>query len=102
MTDSGAGLLVALCGLAVGSDGLVVLRRTCVEGLSAEGRTLWTLPVPAPPVRWGVALTGQHCVVTLTNGLVLLNVSSFIQQIVIGVILVSAVAFDQYAASQRR
>ena len=45
----------------------------------------------------GVLLIG-----VLKNGLVLLNVSSFIQMIVIGVILVTAVAFDQYAASRRR
>ncbi|MFQ5972619.1 MAG: ABC transporter permease [Alphaproteobacteria bacterium] len=45
----------------------------------------------------GVLLIG-----VLKNGLVLLNVSSFIQMIVIGVILVAAVAFDQYAASRRR
>ena len=31
-----------------------------------------------------------------------LNVSPFIQQIVIGLILVAAVAFDQYAAARRR
>jgi ribose transport system permease protein/inositol transport system permease protein len=31
-----------------------------------------------------------------------MNVSSFVQQIVIGVILVAAVAFDQYAAARRR
>ena len=36
------------------------------------------------------------------NGLVLMNVSSFIQQILIGLILVAAVAFDQYAAARRR
>ena len=40
----------------------------------------------------GVLLIG-----VLRNGLVLLNVSSFVQQIVIGVILVAAVAFDQFA-----
>lgn len=33
----------------------------------------------------------------LTNGLVLLNVSSFIQQIVIGITLVAAVTLDQFA-----
>ena len=41
-------------------------------------------------------------VCVLTNGLVLLNVSSFIQQIVIGVILVAAVAFDQFAVEKRQ
>ncbi len=47
-------------------------------------------------------IVGACLIGVLTNGLVLLNVSSFVQQIVIGVILVSAVAFDQYAAKRRR
>ncbi|MHC4178491.1 MAG: outer membrane protein assembly factor BamB family protein [Planctomycetota bacterium] len=57
-------------GLAVGADGLVVLHQKSVEGVSADGRSLWTAQLPAPPVRWGVALTGQQCVVTLSGGLV--------------------------------
>jgi outer membrane protein assembly factor BamB len=57
-------------GLAVGADGLVVLHAKRVEGLSAEGRSLWSVPLPAPPVRWGVALTRKHCVVTLSDGTV--------------------------------
>ncbi len=40
----------------------------------------------------GVLLIG-----ILRNGLVLLNVSSFVQMIIIGAVLVAAVAFDQYA-----
>ena len=59
-----------VCGLAVGADGLVVLHQKSVEGVSADGRSLWTVPLPAPPVRWGVALTGKECVVTLSDGLV--------------------------------
>jgi outer membrane protein assembly factor BamB len=55
-------------GLAVGTNGLVVLYRDSVEGLSADGRSLWGVPLPAPPVRWGIALTARECVVTLTNG----------------------------------
>ena len=47
-------------------------------------------------------VVGALLIGVLRNGLVLLNVSSFVQQIVIGVILVSAVAFDQYAGSRRR
>ena len=46
--------------------------------------------------------TAPDPLVLLTNGLVLLNVSSFVQQIVIGVILVAAVAFDQFAAEKRQ
>ncbi|NQT14246.1 MAG: hypothetical protein HQ582_15935, partial [Planctomycetes bacterium] len=59
-----------VCGLAVGSDGLVVLHQKSVEALALDGRSLWTMPLPATPVRWGVALTGNHCVVTLSEGLV--------------------------------
>ncbi|WP_421723563.1 ABC transporter permease [Bauldia sp.] len=46
-------------------------------------------------------LIGALLLGVLTNGLVLLNVSSFIQQVIIGIILVAAVAFDQFAASRR-
>lgn len=59
-------------GLAVGSDGLVVLHEDCVEGLSPEGKTLWTTALPCPPVRWGVALSGDGVVVSLTDGRVVL------------------------------
>ncbi len=44
---------------------------------------------------------GALLIGVLRNGLVLLNVSSFIQQIVIGLILVAAVAIDQSAARRR-
>jgi ribose transport system permease protein/inositol transport system permease protein len=44
---------------------------------------------------------GALLIGVLRNGLVLMNVSSFIQQILIGLILVAAVAFDQYAARRR-
>jgi hypothetical protein len=56
--------------VAVGSDGFVVLRQKSIEGVFRDGRPLWTVPLPAPPVRWGVALTGEHCAVTLSDGLV--------------------------------
>jgi ribose transport system permease protein/inositol transport system permease protein len=45
----------------------------------------------------GVLLIG-----VLTNGLVLLNVSSFVQQVIIGLVLIAAVAFDQFATRGRR
>ena len=45
----------------------------------------------------GVLLIG-----VLQNGLVLLNVSSFVQQIVIGLVLIAAVAFDRFATRSRR
>jgi len=55
-------------GLAVGTDGLVALGRDSVEGISPEGRSLWSAQLPATPVRWGIALTGSECVVSLSDG----------------------------------
>jgi len=45
---------------------------------------------------------GTILIGVLLNGLVLLKVSSYIQQIIIGVIIVLAVAFDTFAKSRRR
>jgi ribose/xylose/arabinose/galactoside ABC-type transport system permease subunit len=45
---------------------------------------------------------GSVLIGVLLNGLVLMNVSSYIQQIVIGIIIVLAVAFDTFAKSRRR
>ncbi len=45
---------------------------------------------------------GSVLIGVLLNGLVLMNVSSYIQQIIIGVIIVLAVAFDTFAKSRRR
>ena len=45
---------------------------------------------------------GALLIGVLLNGLVILNVSSYIQQIIIGVIIVLAVSFDTFAKSRRR
>src|SRR5246127_5846009 len=45
---------------------------------------------------------GTILIGVLLNGLVLMNVSSYIQQIIIGIIIVLAVAFDTLAKSRRR
>jgi inositol transport system permease protein len=45
---------------------------------------------------------GTVLIGVLINGLVILNVSPYIQQIVIGTIIVLAVAFDTFAKSRRR
>jgi hypothetical protein len=63
-----AGKTTDVCGLAVGEDGIVVLHNDSIEGLSLNGRSLWTARLPAKPIRWGVALTGKECVVTLSDG----------------------------------
>ncbi len=45
---------------------------------------------------------GTVLIGVLLNGLVLMDVSSYIQQIIIGVIIVLAVAFDTFAKSRKR
>jgi ribose/xylose/arabinose/galactoside ABC-type transport system permease subunit len=47
-------------------------------------------------------VVGTILIGVLLNGLVLMNVSSYIQQIIIGIIIVLAVAFDTFAKSRRR
>jgi outer membrane protein assembly factor BamB len=71
--DSGLWASVAadLCGLAIGKDGIVALRDQSVEGLSLDGRALWTIPLSSSPVGWGAALSDRHCTVTLSDGSVL-------------------------------
>jgi hypothetical protein len=65
-----AGKTSDVCGLAVGADGLVALHNDSAEGISLDGPSLWTAKLTATPVRWGIALTGKECVVTLSDGLV--------------------------------
>lgn len=47
----------------------------------------------------GGTIIGALLIGVLTNGLVIMHVSSYWQQVVIGLIIVSAVAFDSYAKS---
>jgi inositol transport system permease protein len=70
---------------------LTVIAAVVIGGTSlfgGEGRVLGTV-------------IGSLLIGVLINGLVLLNVSSYIQQIVIGVIIVLAVAFDRFIKSRR-
>ncbi len=63
-----AGKSADVLGLAMGTDGLVALHKDSAEGISTEGQSLWRVPLPATPVRWGVALADAQCVITLTDG----------------------------------
>jgi inositol transport system permease protein len=49
----------------------------------------------------GGTIIGALLIGVLTNGLVIMHVSSYWQQVVIGLIIVAAVAFDGYAKSRR-
>lgn len=77
-----------------------------VAGLTLELTVIASVVIGGTSLFGGVGtiigtVIGALLIGVLTNGLVLLNVSSFVQQIIIGVLIVLAVAFDQYAARRR-
>lgn len=95
------------CGLA---SFLLSARLSSAEAVAGQGLEL---DVIAAVVIGGTSLfggvgtifgtvVGALLIGVLRNGLVLMNVSSFVQQIIIGLILVAAVALDQYAAARKR
>ena len=95
------------CGLA----GFVLSSR--LNSAEAVAGTGYELTVIASVVIGGTSLFGGEggipgtiigalLIGVLTNGLVLMNVSSYIQQIIIGGIIVLAVAFDRFIKSKRR
>ena len=100
-------ILGFFCGLA----GFLLSARLnsaeAVAGLGTELTVIAAVVIGGTSLFGGVGsifgtVVGACLIGVLTNGLVLLNVSSFVQQIVIGIILVAAVAFDQFAADQRQ
>ncbi len=64
--------------LAVGHNAVVVARTTELAAFDLQdGRQLWTQPLPAPPVPWGLCVSRDgRIIVTLENGKVLCFSSS--------------------------
>ena len=94
------------CGLAAFLLSARLNSAEAVAGLGLELTVIAAVVIGGTSLFGGVGtiagtLVGALLIGVLTNGLVLLNVSSFVQQIVIGVILVAAVALDQFAAGRR-
>jgi ribose transport system permease protein/inositol transport system permease protein len=103
-------LVYVIVGFFCGLAGFLLSARLnsaeAVAGLGLELTVIASVVIGGTSLFGGVGgvfgtVIGALLIGVLTNGLVLLNVSSFIQQIVIGVILVAAVAFDQFAARRR-
>ncbi|NDJ63070.1 MAG: ABC transporter permease [Chloroflexi bacterium] len=99
-----------IVGFMAGLGGFVLASR--LNSAEAVAGVSYELTVIAAVVIGGTSLFGGEggvlgtvvgavLVGVLTNGLVLMNVSSYIQQIIIGVIIVVAVWFDQFIKSRR-
>ncbi len=100
-----------IVGLACGLASFLLSARLssaeAVAGLGLELDVIAAVVIGGTSLFGGVGsvfgtVVGALLIGVLRNGLVLMNVSSFVQQIMIGLILVAAVAFDQYAAARRR
>ena len=103
-------LVYVVVGFFCGLAGFLLSSRLnsaeAVAGLGVELTVIAAVVIGGTSLFGGVGsifgtVIGACLIGVLTNGLVLLNVSSFIQQIVIGIILVAAVAFDQFASERR-
>ena len=77
-----------------------------VAGLTYELRVIASVVIGGTSLFGGVGsvagtIIGALLLGVLINGLVMINVSAYYQQIIIGVIIILAVAFDTYAKSRR-
>ena len=100
-----------IVGFFAGLAGFVLnARLNSAEAVAGQG---YELTVIASVVIGGTSLfggagsiagtvIGATLIGVLVNGLVLNNVSSYIQQVIIGLIIISAVAFDRYIKNRRR
>jgi inositol transport system permease protein len=101
----------AIIGFFAGLGGFVQSARLdsaeAVAGLQYELTVIAGVAIGGTSLFGGIGtifgtVVGTIPIGVLLNGLVLMNVSSSIQQIIIGVIIVLAVAFDTFAKSRRR
>jgi inositol transport system permease protein len=97
-------------GLLAGLSGFLLAARLgsaeAVAGISYELRVIAAVVIGGTSLFGGLGgvggtVIGSLLLGVLLNGLVMLNVSAYYQQVVIGVIIVIAVAFDTYAKSRR-
>ena len=104
-------LVYVIVGFFCGLAGFVLSARLnsaeAVAGIGYELTVIASVVIGGTSLFGGIGsvfrtVIGSVLIGVLINGLVLMNVSSYVQQIVIGVIVVLAVAFDQFAKSRRR
>lgn len=98
-----------ITGFFAGLAGFVLAARLnsaeAIAGISYELRVIASVVIGGTSLFGGIGsiggtLAGALLIGVLINGLVMLNVQSFWQQIIIGIIIVLAVAFDTYAKNR--
>lgn len=99
-----------IVGLTAGLAGFLLSARLgsaeAVAGTGYELRVIASVVIGGASLFGGIggiggAVVGVLLIGVLGNGLVIMNVSAYFQQIVIGAIIVAAVAFDTFAKSRR-
>jgi inositol transport system permease protein len=99
-----------IIGFLAGLAGFILSARLnsseAVAGMGYELNVIAAVVIGGTSLFGGVGtifgtVIGSVLIGVLINGLVLMNVNSYVQQIVIGLILVAVVAFDQFAKSRR-
>jgi inositol transport system permease protein len=102
-------LVYVIVGFFSGLAGFVLSARLnsaeAVAGIGYELTVIASVVIGGTSLFGGIGsvvgtVIGSILIGVLINGLVLMNVSSYVQQIIIGIIIVLAVAFDQFAKSR--
>jgi ribose/xylose/arabinose/galactoside ABC-type transport system permease subunit len=99
-----------IIGFLAGLAGFILSARLnsseAVAGIGYELNVIAAVVIGGTSLFGGVGsifgtVIGSVLIGVLINGLVLMNVNSYVQQITIGLILIAVVAFDQFAKSRR-
>jgi inositol transport system permease protein len=88
---------------------LLSARLSSAEAIAGEGyelRVIASVVIGGTSLFGGIGsiagtIVGTLLIGVLLNGLVIMNVSAYFQQVVIGIIIVLAVAFDTFAKARR-